>query len=349
MPVAKAYAGDETTLEFRMTYDYLPDNVIHRLMVEMRQDLQHANVWRTGALFCQQGTGLSAVVKSEGDVLRIFVRSENAMHRPNTYLCILKENIDRINRDMKLAEPYAEVVYKFNGGSECFDYEDLLNALRDGEETYRSKKLRRRIPITDILNQTGFEAEQDLKKLREDILTACMQLQGNKTFWGAKEDVCNTYLRDALRNMGHLVNDQTFQGAGGSGKSFGELDLEIRQKPNVPWTILEALRIKDGFKTTDWNRHLKKLLDNYNPSGLRQLFLLTYLDCTRDEFPALMEKYAEHVKWYDSDDYQRLPNTFSHLPLRRHGDPAGLEVMRCTYDRSGTPTTVTHIFVRVAE
>ena len=349
MPIAKIYAGDKGSLEFRMTYDYLPDNVIHRLMVEMRQDLQLSNVWRTGALFHQLGTGLSAVVKSEGDILRIFVRSENAMHRPNTYLCILKENIDRINRDMKLAEPYAEVVYKFNGGSECFDYEDLLNALRDGEETYRSKKLRRRIPITDILNQTGFEAEQDLKKLREDILTACMQLQGNKTFWGAREDVCNTYLRDALRNMGHLVNDQTFQGAGGGGKSFGELDLDIRQESNIPWTILEALRIKDGFKTTDWNRHLKKLLDNYNPSGLRHLFLLTYVDCGKDDFSPLMDKYAEHVKWYDPDDYLRLPNTFSHLPLRRHGDPAGLEVMRCTYDRSGTPTTVTHIFVRVAE
>lgn len=348
MPIAKIYAGDQTALEFRMTYDYLPDNVIHRLMVEMRQDLQLSNVWRTGALLRQPGTDLSAVVKSEGDVLRIFVRSENAMHRPNTYLCILKENIDRINRDMKLAEPYAEVVYKFSGGSECFDYEDLLNALRDGEETYRSKKLRRRIPILDILNQTGFEAEQDLNKLREDILTACMQLQGNKTFWGAKEDVCNTYLRDALRNMGHLVNDQTFQGTGGSGKSFGELDLEIRQEPNIPWTILEALRVKDGFKTTDWNRHLKKLLDNYNPSGLRHLFLLTYVNCGKDNFNTLMSKYAEHVKWHDPDDYLRLPSTFTHLSLRRHGDPAGLWAMRCTYDCDGVPTTVTHIFVRIA-
>ncbi|MBQ7099882.1 MAG: hypothetical protein IJO05_09215 [Oscillospiraceae bacterium] len=348
MPIAKTYAADKTTLEFRMTYGYLPDNVIHRLMVEMRQDLQLTDVWRTGALFRQPGTGLSAVVKSEGDVLRIFVRSENAMHNPNTYLCILKENIDRINRDMRLAEPYAEVVYKYDSGSECFDYEDLLAALHDGDETYRSKKLRRRIPILDILNQTGFKEEQKLKMLQENILTACMQLQCNPTYQGAKEDVCNTYLRDSLRNMGHLVNDQTFQGTGSGGKSFGELDLEIRQEPNIPWTILEALRITDGYKTTEWNRHLKKLLDNYNPSGLNHLFLLTYLHCETDDFGALMDKYSEHVKWYDPDDYQRLPSTFAHLPLRRHGDPAGLRVMRCTYDRSGSPTTVTHIFVRIA-
>ena len=349
MPIAKVYANDPDSLEFRMTYAYLPDNVIHRLMVQMRQDLQLSDVWRTGALFCQPGTSLSAVVKSEGDVLRIFVRSDNPMHRPNTYLCILKENIDRINRDMKLEEPYAEVVYKYSGGSECFDYADLLAALQDGEKTYRSKQLRKRIPIEDILNQTGFETEQDLKRLLESILIGCMQLQGNRTYWGAKEDVCNTYLRNALRNMGYVVYDQTFQGTGSGGKSFGELDLDIRQEANIPWTILEALRIKADSSKTEWNRHLKKLLDNYNPSGLRHLFLLTYVDCEKDDFRALMDRYAEHVKWYDPDKYQRLSGTFTHLPLRRFGDPSGLQVMRCTYDRSGAPTTVTHIFVRIAE
>ena len=82
--------------------------------------------------------------------------------------------------------------------------------------------------------------------------------------------------------------------------------------------------------------------------GMCLLFLLTYLHCETDDFGALMDKYSEHVKWYDPDDYQRLPSTFAHLPLRRHGDPAGLRVMRCTYDRSGSPTTVTHIFVRIA-
>ena len=354
MSVAREYAKDGSTLEFRMTYGYLPENVLHRLMVEMRQDLQLSNVWRTGALFRQPGTHLSAVVKSEGDVLRIFVRSDDPAHRPNTYLCILKENIDRINRDMKLAKPYAEVVYKFPGGSECFDYEDLLAALHDGEETYRSKRLRRRLPIEDILNQTGFAEEQKLKKLLEDILTGCMQMQNNRSFWTATdesriEDERNTYLRDTLINRGYLVSDQHLQGLGSGNRGYGELDLDIRCEARIPWTILEALRIKADSSRTDWNRHLQKLLDNYNPSGLRHLFLLTYVDCGKDDFSALMDRYAEHVKWHDPDDYQRLPSTFSHLPLRRHGDPDGLRVMRCTYDRSGTPTTVTHIFVRIAQ
>ena len=353
MPIAKEYADDPGTLEFRMTYDYLPDNVIHRLMVEMRQDLQLSDVWRTGALFRQHGTGLSAVVEGEGDVLRIFVRSENLMHRANTYLCILKENIDRINRDMKLKEPLAEVVYKTSEGSDQFDYEELLNALEDGEETYRSKKLRRRIPIWDILNQTCRGVELDLLELRDNILTACMQMQNNRSFWTANaeariEDERNTYLRDTLINRGYLVNDQHLQGLGRGNCGYGELDLDIRQEVDIPWTILEALRIKDGSKT-DWNHHLKKLLDNYNPSGLNHLFLLTYVDSSKDDFEDILHKFSEHIKWHDELPYVRLPSTFTHVSLRRHGDPAYMQVMRCTYDRNGAPTTVTHIFVRMGE
>ena len=53
--------------------------------------------------------------------------------------------------------------------------------------------------------------------------------------------------------------------------------------------------------------------------------------------------------WHDEFPYVRLPSTFTHVSLRRHGDPAYMQVMRCTYDRNGAPTTVTHIFVRMGE
>ena len=37
-PISTVYETDPDALEFRMYYEYLPNNVIHRLMVEMRQD-----------------------------------------------------------------------------------------------------------------------------------------------------------------------------------------------------------------------------------------------------------------------------------------------------------------------
>lgn len=346
MAVAEEYEDDPDALEFRLDYEYLPDNVIHRLMVEMRQDLDTRNVWRTGARFVQQGTGLSAVVKSDGNMLRIFVRSESANHRPNTYLHIIKGNIDRIVADLKLQPPYCEVIYKADGITEAFDYEDLIAAQQDGWDTYRSKKLRRSIPIQDILNQSGRTAEVELDKLRAAIITVCMQFQGNSKFWDATEDELNTYVRDALRIKGYLVYDQTFQGIGGGEKRAGELDLDIRQKPDVPWTIYEALKIRDKSKT-QWNAHLAKLLDNYNPSGLNYLFLVTYVDCGKDVFQDIWENFSEHIRWHNAGVYERLPNSFSHIDLASHNNPHYIRAVRCTYDRTGSPTTVCHIFVRM--
>lgn len=349
MPVAEEYENDSNALEFQMNYDYLPDNVIHRLMVEMRQDLDIQNVWRTGARFIQQGTDLSAVVRSEGDVLRIFVRSNNPLHQPNTYLHVIKSNIDQIITDMKLQPPYCAVIYKADRNTEAFDYEDLIHALQDGETTYRSKVFRRRIPIQDILNQSGRAAEVELIKLRDDLITSCIQLQCNKAFWDATEDIRNTEIRDKLRNMGYLVNDQTFQGISAGEKQAGELDLEIRKDTRIPWTICEALRISSNSATakSSWNDHLQKLLDNYNPSGLNHLFLLTYVDCDKDHFQGIWDEYSEHIKWFDPAKYERLSSSFSHIDLSSHDNPNYIRVARCTYDRAGCPTTVCHVFVRM--
>ena len=351
LPVAEEYAKDPNTLEFTMDYEYLPDNVIHRLMVEMRNDLDLSNVWRTGARFAQKGTSYSAVVKSEGNLLRIFVRSDNPIHRPNTYLHILKDNIDRINADMKLVTPFCEVIYKADGIREAFDYEDLLFALKDGEKTYRSKNRNRRvrnIPIEHILNQSGRTAEVELDELRNDIITACMQLQGNIKFWGATEDEWNTGVRDFLRAKGYLAFDQSFQGISGGGKKAGELDLDIRKYPDIPWTVYEALKIKDKSKT-QWNTHLTKLLDNYNPSGLNYLFLVTYVACDKDTFSGIWNHFREHLRWFDPGDkkYERLPSSFSEIPLNEHGSPNYIRAAKITYDRAGNPTTVCHIFARM--
>lgn len=230
---------------------------------------------------------------------------------------------------------------------------DLIAAQQDGCDTYRSKKLRRSIPIQDILNQSGRTAEVELDRLRAAIITACMQFQGNSKFWDATEDELNTYVRDVLRNKGYIVCDQTFQGTGSGEKRAGELDLEIRQKPDIPWTIYEALKITAKSRKvtkkalTDWNSHLRKLLDNYNPSGLNYLFLVTYVDCDKEKYQDLWENISEHICWHNAGDYERLPNAFSPISLDMHNNPNYIRAVKCTYDRAGSPTTVCHIFARM--
>lgn len=351
LPIAAEYEEDPATLEFRMEYEYLPNNVLHRLMVQLRGHLDTDSVWLTGARFRQESTGLSAVVKTEGNDLKIFVRSTNRMHPANTYLSFIKDELDRINRDMGLARPYNLMVYKADGISEEFDYDDLINALADGETTYRSRIRRKRIPIESILIQTGHTADETREQLIQDLLSTCISMQNQKLYWhlpdderSSKENIRNDYVRELLRSRKYHISDQSRNGISGGGIQAGLLDLDIRQHPDIPWTIYEALNISGIADRANWNTHLQKLLDNYNPNGLHFLFLVSYLECSRDDFPGIAAAYDEHMRWHEPKNYERLSSSFACVPVEH---AQYIRMTKCTYDRSGVPTTVYHILVRL--
>ena len=356
LPVAAEYAADPETLEFRMEYEYLPNNVLHRLMVEMRADLNMEQVWLTGAKFEQKSTGYSAVVKSEGDVVRIFVRSGNPMHRANTYLSIIKENLDRIHETMGIRPLRNVVVYKDGDKRKEFEYEELLDMLENGETQVYSSAHKKRISIRDILKQTGWGEGRDQAELLRNIGKACQMLQGNRMYGDCDEDDRNTYLRDILRGK-YLVNDQSFQGQGGGKKKAGELDLDIRRESDAPWTVLEALNLEypqlkmDGDiqkKELDrWNGHLDKLLENYNPCGLRFMFLVSYVECKRDEFAKIVSKFERHIRTYHSGSYRVQGWESSDMGFGQTEMPHYLRCVKAVYDRAGSPTTVYHIFVQL--
>ena len=359
LAVAAEYANDPETLEFQMEYEYLPNNVLHRLMVDLRGDLATDQVWLTGAQFVQRSTGLSAVVKSEGNVIRIFVRSGNPMHRPNTYLSIIKDSLDRINTDMGLRPSRNQVVYKDQGIAVKFDYDELLDMLECGENSIFSRPHRGRIPIRNILNQTAWGESRDQENLLHDLAAACLQLQGHRIYWDCDEDTRNTYVRDALRNMRYLVNDQTFQGQGSGRVKAGELDLEIRREYNIPWTVCEALNLEAPLRKSDgdikkpeldkWNNHLDKLLENYNPNGLPFLFLLSYTECSRDDFPQVFRKFSSHIQTYRSGAHAIQSQSESPLGCAEGEQPHNIRCIKATYDRSGCPTVVYHIFLQLGE
>ena len=352
LPIAAEYESDPNTLEFRMEYDYLPHNVLHRLIAMLRNDLDMDNVWLTGAHFAQKSTGLSAVVKTEGNALRIFVRSSNPSQTPNTYLSTIKDTLDHINRDMGLAKPYNLVVYKADGISEEFDYDDLIYALEDGEKTYRSRCRRKRIPIADILNQTGHVADTGRERFIRSLVAACRSMQCQKLYWnlpnntGSTESIRNDFIALFLRGKGYIVYDQTRSGAAAGGKQSGGADLDIRLQPAAPWTLLDSLNIRRRPDRVNWDRHLHQLLDRCNVHGLPFLFLISYLECGKEDFHSITDAYDEHMHWYDPPGYERLPNSFAALPVQ---DAPYIRMAKCTYDCRGLPTTVYHICVRLGD
>jgi hypothetical protein len=331
-----------------MEFDYLPSNLLYQLMVDRKFELQMDHVWRTGAMFVQQETGFSAVVAIDGDKLRIFVRSADAMHKPNTYLTMLKANVDRIWRRMGLKKPQSSVVYKMEGRQDLFDYDRLKDMLRDGMTQEYSRVWRRPLEIQHILNQAAPEGLEEQNKLLECILKSCQNIQGDMRYVGSDEDDRNTRMRDDLELIGYIVQDQTRQGSSSSGLNPGELDIQVYSERGMPWTIIEALRVNSGTKA-EWNKHLEKLLENYNSHGAPCLFLVTYVDDDSNKFNRIWGGYQTHIKKHNTDRFQCVPESFELPSHPRCANNQYIKLAKCQYSCDGYSPTVFHIFVRIGQ
>lgn len=345
-PVAQEYADDKDTLEFQMKFEYLPNNVLHRLMVERWSELDKDNVWLTGARFVQPNTGLSAVVRIDGNVLQVYVRGENELHARNTYLSVIEGTVDQIRQDLKLPKPRNRLVYKVGDKRAEFDYERLLKMHAKGKETEYSHELDEDFPIRAILNQFAPAESTEQEQLLADIVKACGQLQADTHYWSTKENSRNTYIRNALDNMRYVLRDQTLRGISGGENEEGELDLDIRKYPDIPWTICEALRVNSGSKT-DWNHHLKKLLDNYNPNGVRFLILLTYVDDEKNKFDQIWESFKAHIQGHSEGSFTYQLQSFKHYLSEPWTGNHYIQTAKCKYALGEYTPTVYHVFVRM--
>ena len=210
-----------------------------------------------------------------------------------------------------------QFIRQFNEGKEVdIDfayYEDLMN--RNTKEKYYKIK-----PILDRMKQKIYDniAEKRLsthskewdsltekENLVESICDVCMMLQSNQKGIMPNENARNTYIKQLLTLKGYIVIDQTLCGESATGKTYGELDLEILNSERIPYAIIEALNLSNfsGAQANYLYNHLKKLLNNYNPMGLKLSFLLSYLKCERKDFDAQWEKYLDYIKQNVPDNY----------------------------------------------
>lgn len=275
-------------------------------------------------------------------ILHIFIRNDGDMHLPNTYLAMLKANVDKIVKKMGIKVPECKLVYKVHGKRAVFSYDRLLKMHARGHMKEYCEALDEDFLIDDILNQAAPAASEDLNALLDNLISAVLHLQGNKNYCGWDENGRNCVVRDSLADKGYIALDQTLRGTSASGKSYGELDLLIQRDPIRPWVLCEAL-IAAGY-TQKWNEHLDKLLNEYNPHGLSTLFLLTYVDCEKSKFDSIWTKYKQHIQDDDPKDFIRKPESTS---IDLHSEYEYIKVARCSYQRNNYIPTVYHIFVQM--
>lgn len=370
-----AYETDEEVLEFHMEFEYLPNNVLHRLMVEQYSELDPKNVWRTGAQLQQPGTGLSAVVAMDENTLKFFISHSDSRHAPQTYLTALKAKVDQIWQQMGLQPPEESFVYKNGRKRGIFGCDELKYALQSGNSELYSRDLKRSIPIADLLCQFGLEesvwcepsalrrkvfAAQnqntpsiDEQQLLEYLVESCQNIQGEHSYratgdGSGRENQRNRRIRDdlklLLKGTGYLVSDQSERGFSKSGQGSGELDILLEDKNGVLRTVIEALRIHN-CKTKDWEEHLTRLLGNYNYAGLRVAYLVTYVDANEDYFLKLWEGYQKFIPTYNPGKYSANPASFRKLNTDQ--DLQYIQKAVCSYTCVSAKVTVYHLFVMV--
>ena len=146
-----------------------------------------------------------------------------------------------------------------------------------------------------------------------------------------------------LQGTGNVCADQQTGGTSSTGKSIGERDFVIKDEIGQEILIYEGLNLKSLDKNY-LDKHIDKVLVNYNPQGLRYSILVTYLECERDGFTSFIDKYKDHISGY-------APETYSCTRKPNEVDFGGgfLRCMKMQYKTGELYFTIYHIIVRMGQ
>lgn len=349
-PIAWEYREDDTALEFRADFEYLPSSVIHRLMVRYIVELDTNNIWYSGARFMFDRQGASALVQSEGNSVVVYVRCDET-HEPMIYVQSMMEILIEIGSEYGLRLTDQKAVYKRGGLRDVFSYDMLKGSVNAGIEQVYSVTFEGMISIKDILNPAAKKKQTVSEKLLLDIAQACESVQGFFGTANRTEDDLNAVLRKALWQKGHLIADHRLLGLlSRTGKRTGEVDLLLIDKNRKPLTMIEAMRMQSMGRTglRYWEEHLSQLLIQYSgiDMELSVIFQINYAECRKDKYDRQWDMFREHMRWHDPERMKRKEGTYSEIWLENQANPY-LRAAKCDYDFRGRTITVYQYFVWV--
>ena len=209
----KDFLKDRDTLHTSFEYEYLPVNVIHRLMVRFGLDIRLGQVWRTGALFERSECDWQALVYIRQNKLEIHIIGKNEdLYPVASYSKMLSETISAINRDMGLSA-VEFVYYKWQGKEETFRRKSLERALEKGRTEIYSELREDIVGIRDIL--AAYTVSPEVKI--QDQLRRKFQKYGDKCppfielkqfFEKEKANGHQTYLQSQVGDLFRFVETQ---------------------------------------------------------------------------------------------------------------------------------------------
>ena len=343
----------EDTLQTSFEYTYLPENVLHKLMVRHGYELNTKIVWRTGAVFKNKRCGWTALVRMKDNRLDVFARTRKPdTHPVNVYLDMMRESICKINAGFGITATEV-ITFRKGGLKDRFDPEILKGSIEHGQHSIFSKVFNTMISIEEILGVTnaqdrifGQGTDNQINTLLNALADILLKLQDTSYYYSADEKTCNAYVCVLLEKCGYICKDESLHAVSGTGKRAGSLDILIRDKDSgKDLSIYEAQKLK-GFGKAEQkylDNHLKRLLDNYNAKGFRNLLLISYVAWEKVKFNELADQYCKYVINGGSAPFKVVESR-----LMNHLSDTFMRCLRVGYSCGDITMYVYHVIVRVA-
>ena len=231
------------------------------------------------------------------------------------------ENEDVVSRIMRgiLEMKRAEVTHSEASGK-SFLYHAQLEDLR----SYFSS-------LGGMEHHISVDKKRDGECVLWELIDAASQVCCDQTYCSSiSENSINDFIRTLINHRGkYTVRDQTRHGLSENGHDAGEVDMLILHN-NAEIAVAEGVKV-GSVDTNVLERHIRKLLVNYNPTGLNSYLLLYY---TGSDITAFAERLTEYIKGFQ-------------FPLRRVSDVekvetknAAIKVMSLSLDKDDCDLTL---------
>ena len=199
----------------------------------------------------------------------------------------------------------------------------------------------------DVLAHRYFDEHPKTDNILKSVVFALQEMQSKKIYYSCDEDSRNSFvsshLTAQLQGTGYTCADQQTGGISLMGKAPGERDFVVKNGIGQEILIYEGLNLKTLYKTYI-DKHLKKVLDNYNPQGLQYSILTTYLECDSVKFNSFFDKYRDYIAEYAPEPYSCIDK-----PINIRFEGEYLRCMKMEYEVGGIKFFIYHIIVKMGQ
>lgn len=200
--------------------------------------------------------------------------------------------------------------------------------------------------IGSTINNGSKTKDSESNNLLLDLIDKAHRITERNSSQVKLEDLHNDDFTHWLRDKGYYTTDQTRSGR--SLISVGEVDILVRSNNGTPISIIEAFRLNTcGPNNSVVDKHINKLLNNYDTAGLLQNFTLVYAESA--QFKNLWDDYLTYVKSLNiktnfTTDYKIT--SFEDISSQ-YVKVTDIKVGLAKHQRQGNQVVIYHVFINM--